>query len=136
MTTVPHCVGPTLQIPMQRMMSNGSNCRGCTMNLTQYNGHPVVSPGMKEENQYIREKVPGPLYYVSIVSSAVFNVVVLVCRIRMPSPQSSTLYIYYIYTELACTQSPFFQNLSYECTASVPVLGRLRDLQYILSVTY
>ena len=27
--------------------------------------------------------------------------------------QSSTLYIYYIYIELACTQSPFFQNLPY-----------------------
>ena len=37
------------------------------------------------------------------------------------------IFIIHIYIELVCTQSPFFQNLPYECTASVPVLGRLRD---------
>ena len=46
------------------------------------------------------------------------------------------IFIIHIYIELVCTQSPFFQNLPYECTASVPVLGRLRDFQYIFSVTY
>ena len=34
------------------------------------------------------------------------------------------MYIYYIYIELACAQSPFFQNLPYECTASVPDINK------------
>ena len=46
-------------------------------------------------------------------------------------PQSSTLYIYYIYIELASTQSPFFQNLPYECTASV--LNQNKDIEFWLS---
>ena len=58
------------------------------------------------------------------------------CHLMVSYHQSSTLYIYYIYIELASTQSPFFQNLSYKCTVSVPVLWRLLDLQYIFSVTY
>ena len=37
-------------------------------------------------------------------------------KICILKAQSSTLYIYYIYIELASTQSPFFQNLPYECT--------------------
>ena len=46
-------------------------------------------------------------------------------------PQSSTLYIYYIYIELACTQFPFFQNLPYESTASVP--NENKDIEFWLS---
>ena len=45
--------------------------------------------------------------------------------------QSSTLYIYYIYIELACTQSPFFQNLPYESTASIP--NQNKDIEFWLS---
>ena len=42
------------------------------------------------------------------------------------------LYIYIIYTiELACTQSPFFQNLPYESTASVP--NENKDIELWLS---
>ena len=43
-------------------------------------------------------------------------------------PQSSTLYIYYIYIELASAQSPFFQNLPYECTACVPDINKKRPV--------
>ena len=46
-------------------------------------------------------------------------------------PQSSSLYIYNIYIELASTQSPFFQNLPYECTASVP--NQNKDIEFWLS---
>ena len=46
-------------------------------------------------------------------------------------PQSSTLYIYYIYIELASTQSPFFQILTYECTASVR--NQNKDIEFWLS---
>ena len=46
-------------------------------------------------------------------------------------PQSGTLYIYYIYTELACTQSPFFQTLPSECTVSVR--NQNKDIEFWLS---
>ena len=49
----------------------------------------------------------------------------------MAYTQSSTLYIYYINIELASTQSPFFQNLPYECTASV--LNQNKDIEFWLS---
>ena len=39
--------------------------------------------------------------------------------------------IYYIYIELACTQSPFFQNLPSECTASVR--NQNKDIEFWLS---
>ena len=45
--------------------------------------------------------------------------------------QSSTLYIYYIYIELASTQSPFFQNLPYESTARIP--NQNKDIEFWLS---
>ena len=43
--------------------------------------------------------------------------------------QSSTLYMYYI--ELACTQSPFFQDLPYKCTASVQDVNK--EIKFWLS---
>ena len=52
----------------------------------------------------------------------------LIWYINILNTQSSTLYIYYIYIELAYTQSPFLQNLPYECTASVPDINKFLHL--------
>ena len=50
---------------------------------------------------------------------------------KVYTPQSSTLYIYYIYIDLACTQSSFFQNLPYESNASV--LNENKDVEFWVS---
>ena len=48
-----------------------------------------------------------------------------------PEPQSSTLYIYFIYIELASTQAPFFKKLPSECTESVR--NQNKDSEFWLS---
>ena len=60
---------------------------------------------------------------------ALFTNINSTCSVGVP--QSSTLYIYYIYIELASTQSPFFQNLPSECTASVR--NQNKDIEFWLS---
>ena len=67
----------------------------------------------KKEKEYKRKSA----YKSRVIRDNVHCAPQLSCRKKDTFyPQSSTLYIYYIYIELACTQSPFFQNLPYECT--------------------